>query len=291
MPLVDRLERKYSWIAIPGIVRILVGFQALIFLLVYLRQDAGFAYLLALDPQLILKGEVWRLVSFTIIPPTLRSPLMMFFVVIFTIFLGEMLERMWGSFRLTLYVFGGIVGVVAGAFLAYLVVGIQPPDPELGPQGYFNFAARAGLILGTSRYLWVTMILAAVAVLNPSLVINLFAILPVKIMWIAIFSGAIIFLDLIQLVRDHVVLGVSLLLAISNFLIVFGPATVRQIRQRGEVAVRRRQFELSKMPEHEALHRCTTCGKTEIDDEDSEFRVAADGEEYCVAHLPSKPDN
>ena len=80
MPLVDRLERKYSWIAIPGIVRILMGFQALMFLLIILKQDLGFAELLSLNPGKIVDGEVWRLVSFTIIPPTL-SPLIMVFVV------------------------------------------------------------------------------------------------------------------------------------------------------------------------------------------------------------------
>ena len=85
MPLVDRLERKYSWIAIPGIVRILVGFQALLFLMMYVRGDKGFFLVLSLDPALILKGEVWRLASFTFIPPT-DNPLIMGFVV-FRVFL------------------------------------------------------------------------------------------------------------------------------------------------------------------------------------------------------------
>ena len=99
----------------------------------------------------------------------------------------------------------------------------------------------------------------------------------------------LLLIDLLQLLRIHPLLGISLLLAIGNFLIVFGPPTYRLMRQRGEVAVRRRKFEASKMPESESLHRCASCGKTEHDDADLEFRVAGDGEEYCKEHLPGNP--
>jgi hypothetical protein len=36
----------------------------------------------------------------------------------------------------------------------------------------------------------------------------------------------------------------------------------------------------------EALHRCAVCGATELTDPNLDFRVARDGEEYCIAHLP-----
>jgi hypothetical protein len=276
MPLVDRLERKHGWIAIPGIVRILAAFQLLVFLLIYLKQGAEFVTVLELDPARIMNGEVWRLVSFAILPATL-SPLMMVFILFFMVFLGEILERLWGSFRLTLYVFGGIAGIVAGAFFAYYVI---------GPVGYYFFYVRSH----STGYLWVTMILLAVAVLQPSLQINIMGVIPVKIMWIGIFDAAIILIDVIQLTRVHFLLGISMLLAISNFLIVFGPSAYRQMRQRGEVALRRREFETAKMPEADSLHCCGSCGKTEHDDPDLEFRVAADGEEYCSEHLPGRSE-
>jgi hypothetical protein len=274
MPIVDRLERNHGWIAIPGIVRILAGFQLLSYLLIALVNEAIFPLLL-LDPRAILHGEVWRLVSWVILPPA-GNPLIMVIVLFFMVFLGEMLESAWGSFRLTLYVLGGIVGFLAGAFFAYFLV---------GEAGFWEFYARAG----TTGYLWVTMILFAVAVMNPNLQISLYGVIPVKMVWVAIFRGGMILIDLVQLVRVHPLLGFSLLLAMSNFLIVFGPAALRHMQQRGEVAVRRRKFESARLPETESLHRCGTCGKTEHDDPDLEFRVAADGEEYCVDHLPGKP--
>jgi hypothetical protein len=52
------------------------------------------------------------------------------------------------------------------------------------------------------------------------------------------------------------------------------------------VAVRRQRFEIQSRSEEEALHKCKTCGATELTDPSLEFRVARDGEEYCLAHLP-----
>jgi hypothetical protein len=40
-------------------------------------------------------------------------------------------------------------------------------------------------------------------------------------------------------------------------------------------------------PEAESLHKCAVCGATELTDPNLEFRVARDGEEYCMKHLPS----
>ena len=38
--------------------------------------------------------------------------------------------------------------------------------------------------------------------------------------------------------------------------------------------------------EAEPLHKCAVCGATELTDPNLDFRVARDGEEYCMAHLP-----
>ena len=274
MPLVDRLERKFGWIAIPGIVRILAGFQLLSYLLIMLVNQEIATHLM-LDPHLILGGEVWRLVSWIVLPPA-SNPLILLIVLWFMVFLGDKLESMWGSFHVTLYILGGIAGFVAGSFLAYF--------SPLGYIGFANFYLRAG----ANGYLWVTMMLFAVAVLDPGLQISLYGVIPVKLAWVAIFRGGLLAITFVQLLRIHPVLGLSLLLAISNFLIVFGPSSVRQMRQRGEVAARRRKFEAAKLPETESLHCCTTCGKTEHSDAELEFRVAADGEEYCPEHLPGR---
>ncbi|MGH7935908.1 MAG: hypothetical protein ACREF8_02740, partial [Chthoniobacterales bacterium] len=75
--------------------------------------------------------------------------------------------------------------------------------------------------------------------------------------------------------------------AFANYFIFFGPEMVRAARNRQQVAGRRRRFDEKSRPEDEALHHCATCGATEVTNPNLEFRVSRDGEEYCLAHLPS----
>ena len=73
----------------------------------------------------------------------------------------------------------------------------------------------------------------------------------------------------------------------ANYLIFFGPAIIHDARHRREVTTRRRRFEMqTREAEAEALHRCAICGATEVTDPNLEFRVARNGEEYCLPHLP-----
>ena len=69
MPLVDRLERKFGWIAVPGIVKIIMGLQALVWLLCSFRGDNDLLLKILVHKDSILNGEVWRLFSFVIMPP------------------------------------------------------------------------------------------------------------------------------------------------------------------------------------------------------------------------------
>lgn len=59
------------------------------------------------------------------------------------------------------------------------------------------------------------------------------------------------------------------------------------IRERLSRGRRKAQFfEGVEGASEEALHRCATCGCTEITRPEADFRVAASGEEYCDRHLP-----
>ena len=59
MSLLDKLERRFGFLGIPGLTRILVGFAALVFGLAWFLP--GFTSILTLDPSKIRHGEVWRL--------------------------------------------------------------------------------------------------------------------------------------------------------------------------------------------------------------------------------------
>jgi hypothetical protein len=112
-------------------------------------------------------------------------------------------------------------------------------------------------------------------------------ILPMKFKWLAWISAAFL---LLGFATGPLSEKAAMIAAFSNFFIFFGPEIVQRVRQRQEVSSRRERFEAQARPEDEPLHRCAICGATELTDPSLEFRVARDGEEYCLAHLP-RPAN
>jgi hypothetical protein len=80
----------------------------------------------------------------------------------------------------------------------------------------------------------------------------------------------------------------AVIAALVNYFIFFGRDLFREAKQHREVSVRRQRFESeARSVAAEPLHKCKVCGATEATDPNREFRVASDGEEYCLEHLPS----
>ena len=254
MNVLDKLERRFGFIAIPGLIRIVVAFNALVFLLVYLNPD--FKFVLDLNPSRIMQGQVWRLFTYIFLPQTF-SPWWIIFVLWFLWFIGEGLEQAWGAFRLTLYFFVGMIGTTVAAFFF--------------GSNFSNSMLTAGLFF-------------AFATFYPNEVIYIFFILPVKVKWVACAMAAFLLYGFVVSSNSY---RAALLVALSNYVIFFGPGFVGQVRQRHEATGRRRRFAESARTETEPLHRCAVCGATESSDPSLDFRVASDGEEYCLSHLPS----
>jgi membrane associated rhomboid family serine protease len=253
MRWLDTLERRFGYLGIPGLIRIIVAFSALVFLLVRLNPD--FISALDLNPERLRHGEIWRLVTYIFIPQTF-SFLWIIFVLWFLWFIGDGLEHAWGPFRLTLYFLVGMIGTTAAA----LFFG----------SNFSNTMLIASLFYAFARF-------------YPDQVIYVLFILPVKIKWVAWVSAAFLLLGFFVNSNSYRVATVA---ALSNYLIFFGPEIVYQARHRHEVSSRRRRFEVQSRSETEPLHKCAVCGATELSDSNLDFRVARDGEEYCLAHLP-----
>src|ERR1700726_444659 len=162
MSLLDNLERRFGFLAIRGFPRILVGFAALVFGLTWVLP--GFTSMLTLDPVRILHGEVWRLITYIFIPQA-TSPLWLLFALWFLWWVGEGLERAWGSFRLTLYFLVGMIGTTVAAFFF--------------GSNFSNSMLISSLFFAFARF-------------YPDQVIYILFILPVKIKWVAWASAAIL---------------------------------------------------------------------------------------------------
>jgi membrane associated rhomboid family serine protease len=257
MSFLDKLERRLGFIAIPGLIRAVVTLNGLVFVLVLLNK--GFDSYLALNVPRIRGGEVWRLVTYIFVPPVGHF-LVVVMALWFLWFIGDGLERAWGAFRLTLYFLIGMVGTTVAAVLSN--------------------SQFSSLMLFTTLFF-------AFAHFYPEEIIYVFFILPLKVKWIAWAYAGFLLLGFATQSNSY---RLALIVALSNYLIFFGPGVIRHLRERKEVAVRRNRFEVQSRSEEEALHKCATCGATELTDPSLEFRVARDGEEYCIAHLP-RPAN
>jgi membrane associated rhomboid family serine protease len=261
MTFLDRLERRLGWLAIPGLIRIIVALTALVYLLTFINPD--FLSVLALDPRAILRGEVWRLFTYILIPRGIGAPgsalqpLWLIIALWFLLFIGDRLEQAWGAFRLTLYFIVGMIGTTIAAFL----FGAQFSNSMLAVSLFFAFAT-----------------------FYPDEVIYLFFVFPVKVKWIAWISAAFLVFGFATEANAY---RMALLAAFANYFIFFGPQFIQGARNRQQIATRRRRFESSARPMTETLHHCATCGATELTNPNLEFRVARDGEEYCLDHLPS----
>jgi membrane associated rhomboid family serine protease len=254
MTWLDKLERRFGFLGIPGLPRILVGFAALVFGLAWLLP--GYITMLTLDPYKIRHGEVWRLVTYIFIPQTL-SPLWFLFALWFLWWVGEGVERAWGAFRLTLYFFVGMIGTTIAAFFF--------------GSNFSNSMLMASLFFAFARF-------------YPEELIYVLFILPVRIKWLAWIFAAVLVAGFFMGTNSY---RAALIAAFANYLIFFGPEHVYEARHRHDVSARRRRLEVQSRPETESLHKCAVCGATELTDPNLEFRVARDGEEYCMKHLPS----
>lgn len=258
MNWISRAEARFSRYAISGLLRYVAFLNAAVILLIWLQPHTADFFIL--DPSLVLT-QPWRLVTHIFVPGFgyIVGWLFAALYILYIIWLGDGLEQAMGAFRLNLFYFSGIIGIVIASFIT--------GAPTIG-----------GGILNTT-------LLLAFARFYPDLWIRLFFVLPVKVKWLA---WATWFLLCLQFIGGTPVTQVSLLASIANFLLFFGRDIWLTLRTEREQGQRRRKFaEAQRDAEGETLHRCATCGRTEVTAPELDFRVSSDGQEYCVEHLPS----
>ncbi|MFM7181327.1 MAG: hypothetical protein ACKO2G_07690 [Verrucomicrobiales bacterium] len=256
-------QKIFGPLTMPGILRIWVGFQGIVFLLLMVRGPVGardIYEMLMLDWDRILSGQVWRVVSFILIPPV--SPfsttglLFMFFLVMFTFFVNDILEQAWGSRGLSAFFFTGVVACIGAS--------------SLFPPAQFSAAAY----LGASA-------LMAASTVAPRLEVRLMFVLPVPLYVVGGLAGVGLLADVFRIGRVAPAYSMVPLLAVANYLIWAVPIFTRYLAHRGETRERRARFEEGKVAKGDAFHTCESCGATEISHPDHEFRITAAGRELC----------
>ena len=125
MNWLDKLERKFGRYAIHNLMYYIIVLYVAGLVLQLFVPEFYYQYL-CLDVPAILRGQVWRVVTFIIQPPQ-TSYLFMVFALYLYYMLGKSLEQTWGAFRFNLYFFAGMLFHVIAAFAAYFITGFSFP--------------------------------------------------------------------------------------------------------------------------------------------------------------------
>ena len=260
MKRVDLFCYKHPRFGIRNLMLFIVIGTLIVWLFSAMDTTRLFTSFLTFNPEAVLHGQVWRLITFVFIPQSSGIWLLLFLY--FYYFIGSTLEREWGSGRFTIYYLMGILLTVIYGFIVYFVTG-RP----------FTL---------TSNYINLSMFFAF-ATLYPEQRVLVFYIIPVKIKWLAIVDALYFLYDIFSMLgAGYGMISFLPLVAVLNYFIFCGDTLFRAVRP-----MSRKQREstinfkrAAQQIRHEQRTRgytrkCEVCGRTDTDYPDLEFRYCS----------------
>lgn len=260
--------------------------------LILMTRNIDLYDLLCFDAKDILSGQVWRLFTYPF--TTILGESFLFFKLLLLYFyywIGKALEHSWGTLKLNLYYFSGLLLMDLAGILLYVF-------------------ASYGIVVDAS-YINMSLFLA-VATLLPEHTVLLFMIIPIKMRWMALVDVALTAYNVVLYVLTYssvvggtlpgvIIFGVAPLIALINYFLFFG----RNVRNL--FGTRRVYQSQPKRPEPKAQpnpdwaknyrsasgerpyrHKCTVCGRTDTECPDLEFRYCSKCAGYfcyCIDHI------
>ena len=259
-------------------------------LMLYISLGAGLVYLftmatgndilyyyLMFDRELILQGQIWRLISY----PLTYSGGNIFFTAITLLCyysLGQAMENIWGTFRFNLFYLSGVVMMD----IYCMIFG-----------GYADV-----------YYLNLSLFLSY-ATMFPNAQFLLFFIIPVKAWIFALLDLVLVLSGLISYPFPYNLFSV---ISIANYFLFFGKDVLNVIPMSWRANASRlfkkrpKQQKAKVVPfpnagSYEATtasvkapytHRCTVCGRTDVSNPELEFRYCSRCQGYhcyCIDHI------
>lgn len=298
MKFIDKLERKLGRFAISNLTTyIIIGYViGYVLQIIALLTKVNLLSWLTLDPYLIFRGQIWRLFTWVLTPPSdfgIFTLIMLFFYYS----IGNQLEQTLGRFRYNLYIFSGILMTTVGVIILYFIYAYGIIPRELSALGELseaalsqakavsavNFsAAMSGLV---STYYLCLSIFLAFAVCYPNMRVLVYFIIPVKMKWLAILDGVFL---LISFVLNPWVIRILILISMLNFIIFF--ISARNFRRISPKEIHRKQqfYRQVRPSPNITRHKCAICGRTEETAPELTFRFCSKcngNYEYCQDHL------
>ncbi len=311
MNILSKMERKFGKYAIRNLPLIMILLEAVGYTLGVVAPNV--LNYVCFNPIAICSGQVWRLITWVLVPP---SSLSIFTVItlFFYYWIARTLASTWGDFYFNIYVLGGIVITDIGMMIAY---------PILNSMTTASSAMSIMLMpMYVNLYYIQTSILLAFAFTYPNAQVLLYFFIPIKMSWLGIFEGIMLAYDFIRV--NMLTPRLVILLAILNLVLYF--LMTKDLRRfHPKEFARRANYRkatgqggsffdrfnaagggrnqgmrssgggqnpgpksYTKIYPNGARHKCTICGRTELDGDRLEFRFCSKCEgdhEYCQDHL------
>lgn len=283
MNFINKLERKFGKYAISNLSIYLIICYAAGYLISMI--NPSILMYLTLNPYLIIRGQIWRLVTWLLVPPAQFS-IWTLITLYFYYSIGTSLERTWGTFYYNLYIFMGMLFTAIGAFIIMGIAFIFP-DKTIGVYGaetYFNAAS----LMYSTYYISMSIFLGFAAT-YPNVQVLLMFILPIKVKWLGFAYGAIIAYDFFM---SGFVGKIVIFASLLNFIVFFAITRRNFMVHMSPTEVKRRhdfQREVKKAKTvNNARHKCAICGRTSDEYPELEYRFCSKcngNYEYCQDHL------
>ena len=280
----DRFCFQHRNKGIPNLMLYVSLGAALVYFMSMFAQNDVLAYWLCFDRTLILRGQLWRLITYPFVYAVGSYNVVLVLISLLCYYsLGRAIENTWGTLRFNLFYLSGILLMDIYCLLF---------------DGYADV-----------YYLNLSLFLAY-ATMYPDAHFLLFFIIPVKAWIFALIDLAITVFEVIGMSFPVFNFPYNLfpLVAIANYLLFFGKDVANVIPLSWRINFRRLfrkksgttqaktvpfpsagSYEASvAKPKEPYTHRCTICGKTDISHPDLEFRYCSrcNGYHcYCIDHI------
>ncbi len=271
----DRFCMRNNRYGIKNLMLYIVIANVAVYLLTVMDSQALVARLLCYSREHILRGQVWRLLTYVIVPNVSVSGSSMlnglFYAVMlyFYFTIGKVLQNHWGCLKTTFFYFSG---TLLTSLFALLIGGSA-----------------------SSSYLNLTLFLAFASI-YPDTTVLFFFVIPLKMKYLAWVSLGFEVLSIFMYMSAFPA-NLLPLAAIANYCLYFAP----QIKNVFSVTRNRRQYNdnvvnferARKQAEQQRQsapfrHKCTVCGRTDTGYPDLEFRYCSRCSGYhcyCEDHI------
>ena len=278
MKSLNRMIEKFCWthprFGVPRLMLYIVIGNVLVWLFGMMDTTGTLYSLLYFDPAMFCKGQVWRIVTFMLVPEV-NGALMLLIAMYFYYFIGTSLEREWGTGKFTIYYFSGILLTVLYSLVFYWITGNR--------------------ILVSASYVNLSMFLAF-ATLWPDQKVLLFYIIPMKMKYLAWVDAFFFAVSVILYIAEGR-LGFALvpIVAMAGYLLFFGEwlfgfISPKRVKQKAKT-VQFKQAAQQVRHQQQAqgyTRKCAVCGRTDTDHPELEFRYCSRCAGYhcfCADHI------